>query len=192
MPRRAARRMTGRAALAMTIKKERTREHLQQMLQQAKSQSNEGQLEALLEVCVGVCVSIYVCILVCVYIKLLSKRDKWQQCTNFTVLLRFRPVQGVYGGVFVCLCVFVLFRSLSHATKLYRVCECTHIHTHGAYVCVYIHIYLNSNHTRVLLKPEHTLKHTRTHSVQGNLGADMDGPVLLQKKLQSGICIVCM
>jgi len=55
MPRRAARRMVGRAALAMTLRKQRTKEHLAQMLRQSKN-TGLGHLSELMEARVYACV----------------------------------------------------------------------------------------------------------------------------------------
>jgi len=55
MPRRAARRMVGRAALAMTLKKQRTKENLAQMLRQSKN-TGLGHLSELMEARVYACV----------------------------------------------------------------------------------------------------------------------------------------
>jgi len=47
---RGGRRITGRAAVAMAIRKERTKDHLLQMLEVTKSRNADGQLSSLLEV----------------------------------------------------------------------------------------------------------------------------------------------
>ena len=44
------RRMAGRAAMAISLRKERAKEHLKQMLEQSRSQSNDDALQALLKV----------------------------------------------------------------------------------------------------------------------------------------------